>query len=146
MIHILRENPVDSEENQLLGHRHFLTSITMTDHGDDCYFYYYSTCTKVSYFTADLHVHFEIRSLYRLGEYEGPELSTEITSQGDSCPFRHCEAAMGNETVCSLWQEGRCFRALCKFRHMEITVSKIQFKDISPVCPSSFAHLRLCVS
>lgn len=57
----------------------------MTDHGDDCYFFYYSTCTK-----------------------------------GDSCPFRHCEAAMGNETVCSLWQEGRCFRNVCKFRHMEI--------------------------
>ncbi|CAL8341099.1 unnamed protein product [Lota lota] len=57
----------------------------MTNNGDDCYFYYYSTCTK-----------------------------------GDSCPFRHCEAAMGNETVCNLWQEGRCFRLVCKFRHMEI--------------------------
>nr|XP_033482484.1 zinc finger CCCH domain-containing protein 11A [Epinephelus lanceolatus]XP_033482485.1 zinc finger CCCH domain-containing protein 11A [Epinephelus lanceolatus]XP_033482486.1 zinc finger CCCH domain-containing protein 11A [Epinephelus lanceolatus]XP_033482487.1 zinc finger CCCH domain-containing protein 11A [Epinephelus lanceolatus]XP_033482488.1 zinc finger CCCH domain-containing protein 11A [Epinephelus lanceolatus]XP_033482489.1 zinc finger CCCH domain-containing protein 11A [Epinephelus len=58
----------------------------MTNNGDDCYFFYYSTCTK-----------------------------------GDSCPFRHCEAAMGSETVCNLWQEGRCFRAICKFRHMEIT-------------------------
>ncbi|XP_053172701.1 zinc finger CCCH domain-containing protein 11A isoform X2 [Scomber japonicus] len=58
----------------------------MTNHGDDCYFFYYSTCAK-----------------------------------GDSCPFRHCEAAMGNETVCNLWQEGRCFRTVCKFRHMEIT-------------------------
>lgn len=58
----------------------------MTNHGDDCYFFYYSTCTK-----------------------------------GDSCPFRHCEAAIGNETVCNLWQEGRCHRAICKFRHMEIT-------------------------
>ncbi|KAK0139249.1 Zinc finger CCCH domain-containing protein 11A [Merluccius polli] len=57
----------------------------MTNHGDDCYFYYYSTCTK-----------------------------------GDDCPFRHCEAAMGNEIVCNLWQEGRCFRMVCKFRHMEI--------------------------
>lgn len=57
----------------------------MTNHGDDCYFFYYSTCTK-----------------------------------GDSCPFRHCEAAMGSETVCSLWQEGCCFRMVCKFRHMEI--------------------------
>ncbi|XP_047439006.1 zinc finger CCCH domain-containing protein 11A isoform X2 [Mugil cephalus] len=61
----------------------------MTNHGDDCYFFYYSTCTK-----------------------------------GDSCPFRHCEAAMGNETVCSLWQEGRCFRAVCKFRHMKITKNR----------------------
>ncbi|XP_016337900.1 zinc finger CCCH domain-containing protein 11A-like isoform X2 [Sinocyclocheilus anshuiensis] len=57
----------------------------MTMQGDDCYFYYYSTCTK-----------------------------------GDSCPFRHCEAAMGSETVCTLWQEQRCFRNICKFRHMEI--------------------------
>ncbi|XP_035243123.1 zinc finger CCCH domain-containing protein 11A isoform X3 [Anguilla anguilla] len=57
----------------------------MTNHGDDCYFFYYSTCSK-----------------------------------GDSCPFRHCEAAMGSETMCSLWQENRCFRKVCKFRHMEI--------------------------
>ncbi|XP_062402313.1 zinc finger CCCH domain-containing protein 11A [Sardina pilchardus] len=57
----------------------------MTNHGDDCYFFYYSTCSK-----------------------------------GDSCPFRHCEAAMGSEVVCSLWQESRCFRKVCKFRHMEI--------------------------
>ncbi|XP_041816058.1 zinc finger CCCH domain-containing protein 11A isoform X2 [Chelmon rostratus] len=61
----------------------------MTNHGDDCYFFYYSTCTK-----------------------------------GDSCPFRHCEAAMGNETVCNLWQEGRCFRNVCKFRHMKITKNR----------------------
>ncbi|XP_043107765.1 zinc finger CCCH domain-containing protein 11A [Puntigrus tetrazona] len=57
----------------------------MTMQGDDCYFYYYSTCTK-----------------------------------GDSCPFRHCEAAMGSETVCTLWQEQRCFRNVCMYRHMEI--------------------------
>ncbi|XP_060713491.1 zinc finger CCCH domain-containing protein 11A isoform X1 [Tachysurus vachellii] len=58
---------------------------SMSNKGDDCYFFYYSTCTK-----------------------------------GDACPFRHCEAAMGNEIVCSLWQENRCFRNVCKFRHMEI--------------------------
>ncbi|XP_048409014.1 zinc finger CCCH domain-containing protein 11A isoform X3 [Stegostoma tigrinum] len=57
----------------------------MTQQGDDCYFYFYSTCTK-----------------------------------GDNCLFRHCEAALGSETVCTLWQEGRCFRQVCKFRHMEI--------------------------
>ncbi|KFQ31100.1 Zinc finger CCCH domain-containing protein 11A [Mesitornis unicolor] len=57
----------------------------MSNKGDDCYFYFYSTCTK-----------------------------------GDSCSFRHCEAALGNETVCTLWQEGRCFRNVCRFRHMEI--------------------------
>lgn len=58
---------------------------SMPNQGEDCYFYFYSTCTK-----------------------------------GDSCPFRHCEAALGNETVCTLWQEGRCFRQVCRFRHMEI--------------------------
>ncbi|XP_074833974.1 zinc finger CCCH domain-containing protein 11A isoform X4 [Carettochelys insculpta] len=57
----------------------------MSKQGDDCYFYFYSTCAK-----------------------------------GDACPFRHCEAALGNETVCTLWQEGRCFRSICRFRHMEI--------------------------
>lgn len=94
----LRKSPVGPEENQLLGLKVVTTSppspktntsITMTNHGDDCYFFYYSTCSK-----------------------------------GDSCPFRHCEAAMGNETVCNLWQEGRCFRAVCKFRHMEITKNR----------------------
>ncbi|XP_054963906.1 zinc finger CCCH domain-containing protein 11C [Pan paniscus] len=57
----------------------------MPNQGEDCYFFFYSTCTK-----------------------------------GDSCPFRHCEAALGNETVCTLWQEGRCFRRVCRFRHMEM--------------------------
>lgn len=61
----------------------------MTNHGDDCYFFYYSTCAK-----------------------------------GDGCPYRHCEAAMGSEIVCNLWQEGRCFRTVCKFRHMEITKNR----------------------
>ncbi|KAM6311145.1 zinc finger CCCH domain-containing protein 11A isoform 1-T2 [Podargus strigoides] len=57
----------------------------MSNQGDDCYFYFYSTCNK-----------------------------------GDSCTFRHCEAALGSETVCTLWQEGRCFRNVCRFRHMKI--------------------------
>ncbi|XP_052670461.1 zinc finger CCCH domain-containing protein 11A-like [Harpia harpyja] len=57
----------------------------MSKQGDDCYFYFYSTCNK-----------------------------------GDSCSFRHCEAALGNERVCRLWREGRCFRTSCRFRHMEV--------------------------
>ncbi|CAL1297664.1 unnamed protein product [Larinioides sclopetarius] len=55
----------------------------------DCYFYFYSSCTK-----------------------------------GDECPFRHCELALGTETVCSLWREGRCFRSNCKFRHMESRINR----------------------
>lgn len=56
---------------------------------DDCYFYFYSSCTK-----------------------------------GGDCPFRHCQAALGTETVCSLWREGRCFRDNCKFRHMESRINR----------------------
>ncbi|XP_072217512.1 zinc finger CCCH domain-containing protein 11A-like [Excalfactoria chinensis] len=57
----------------------------MSKKGEDCYFYFYSTCNK-----------------------------------GDKCRFRHCEAALGNETICTLWKEGRCFRKVCRFRHMKI--------------------------
>ncbi|KAF7198701.1 zinc finger CCCH domain-containing protein 11A [Nothobranchius furzeri] len=61
----------------------------MANYGDDCFFYYYSTCTR-----------------------------------GDSCPFRHCEAARANEIMCTLWQEGHCFHEGCKFRHMKITKNR----------------------
>ncbi|XP_040503694.1 zinc finger CCCH domain-containing protein 11A-like isoform X1 [Gallus gallus] len=40
--------------------------------------------------------------------------------QGDSCPFRHCAAALGGERVCRLWMAGCCFSSNCKFRHMRI--------------------------
>ncbi|KAF5281971.1 hypothetical protein FQA39_LY00495 [Lamprigera yunnana] len=52
---------------------------------NDCYFYYYSTCTK-----------------------------------GDSCTFRHEPSALGCETVCSFWKEGKCLNVHCSFRHMEL--------------------------
>ncbi|XP_075544493.1 uncharacterized protein LOC142578796 isoform X2 [Dermacentor variabilis] len=58
---------------------------------DDCYFYFYSTCTK-----------------------------------GDDCPFRHCEAALGTETVCPAWKEGNCMKKSCKFRHMESRKNRSQ--------------------
>ncbi|KAF0877198.1 ZC11A protein, partial [Crocuta crocuta] len=54
------------------------------------------------------------------GNCFGTTFLYSLCLQGDSCPFRHCEAALGNETVCTLWQEGRCFRQVCRFRHMEI--------------------------
>ncbi|XP_013414326.1 zinc finger CCCH domain-containing protein 11A isoform X2 [Lingula anatina] len=58
----------------------------MASQGDDCYFYYYSNCTK-----------------------------------GSTCPFRHSEAALGKEVVCTSWLQGRCLKDNCPFRHMEIT-------------------------
>ncbi|KAK7098861.1 zinc finger CCCH domain-containing protein 11A-like isoform X2 [Littorina saxatilis] len=59
--------------------------------GDDCYFYYYSSCAK-----------------------------------GALCPFRHVEAAQGNEVTCANWQAGMCYRPNCRFRHMEIQVDRSQ--------------------
>ncbi|CAL1291374.1 unnamed protein product [Larinioides sclopetarius] len=47
-----------------------------------------------------------------------------MAAKGDRCSFRHCELALGTETVCSLWREGRCFRSNCSFRHMENTVNR----------------------
>ncbi|XP_046342964.2 zinc finger CCCH domain-containing protein 11A-like [Haliotis rufescens] len=61
----------------------------MAQTGDDCYFFYYSACTK-----------------------------------GVSCPFRHVEAALGCEVMCTHWQAGNCIRPGCKFRHMEIKVDR----------------------
>lgn len=55
---VVRESLVGPEENVLLSLKVVIpspppvkkkiTSLNMTNHGDDCYFYYYSTCTRVS--------------------------------------------------------------------------------------------------
>ncbi|XP_010628090.1 uncharacterized protein C12orf50 homolog isoform X2 [Fukomys damarensis] len=57
----------------------------MTEVGNDCYFFFNSTCIK-----------------------------------GSQCRFRHCEEALGSDTVCSLWREKKCLDPLCRFRHMEM--------------------------
>ncbi|XP_044311128.1 uncharacterized protein C12orf50 homolog [Varanus komodoensis] len=46
--------------------------------------------------------------------------SKSKAEKGSKCRYRHCEKAVGSDTVCSLWREGRCSHQLCKFRHMEI--------------------------
>ena len=48
--------------------------------------------------------------------------------QGDMCPYRHCESALGSETMCNLWKEGRCHHSDCKFRHMEIVVCMERYR------------------
>ncbi|XP_066150733.1 uncharacterized protein [Euwallacea fornicatus] len=62
-----------------------MTDLESPKKNNDCYFYYYSTCTK-----------------------------------GDSCSFRHEPSALGCETVCSFWKEGKCLNVHCSFRHMEL--------------------------
>ncbi|KAH7954831.1 hypothetical protein HPB49_021971 [Dermacentor silvarum] len=47
-------------------------------------------------------------------------------ARGDDCPFRHCEAALGTETVCPAWKEGNCMKKSCKFRHMESRKNRSQ--------------------
>ncbi|XP_071956686.1 uncharacterized protein [Antedon mediterranea] len=61
----------------------------MDPSGQDCYYFYYSTCTK-----------------------------------GDGCPFRHCEAALGVEVVCTLWRAGRCYKKACPYKHMELSKNR----------------------
>ncbi|XP_069678337.1 zinc finger CCCH domain-containing protein 11A-like [Periplaneta americana] len=40
--------------------------------------------------------------------------------KGDGCMFRHEPSALGCETVCSFWQQGKCLNQHCNFRHMEL--------------------------
>nr|CAD7574624.1 unnamed protein product [Timema californicum] len=40
--------------------------------------------------------------------------------KGDGCMFRHEPSALGCETMCSFWQQGKCLNTRCNFRHMEL--------------------------
>ncbi|XP_049791064.1 zinc finger CCCH domain-containing protein 11A-like isoform X1 [Schistocerca nitens] len=40
--------------------------------------------------------------------------------KGDGCLFRHEPSALGCETVCTYWQQGKCLNQHCNFRHMEL--------------------------
>lgn len=123
----------------------------MTNHGDDCYFFYYSTCAKVTIVWSESSC---VTTSDSWPEVRAGSYCVYLSLQGDGCPYRHCEAAMGSEIVCNLWQEGRCFRTVCKFRHMEITVCivwisclnwrklrKISFK----LCPLEAVCVCVCV-
>jgi hypothetical protein len=47
----------------------------------------------------------------------------ECMLQGDGCMFRHEPSALGCETICSFWQQGKCLNQHCNFRHMQLRVS-----------------------
>lgn len=45
-------------------------------------------------------------------------------AKGDDCSFRHCEAALGTETVCLFWKSGSCVRQDCKYRHTDVPIDR----------------------
>ncbi|KHJ42639.1 hypothetical protein D918_07358 [Trichuris suis] len=47
-------------------------------------------------------------------------------AKGARCCFRHSEPALGTELVCKAWQNNRCVRANCPYRHMVIDNPRIQ--------------------
>lgn len=77
----------------------------MAETGEDCYFYYYSTCQNVNHVAKS-------RSLNRILKIFG--------LQGSTCQFRHCAEALGTEIVCRAWKTGTCHRRNCPYRHMAI--------------------------
>ncbi|KAG8221877.1 hypothetical protein J437_LFUL003253 [Ladona fulva] len=46
--------------------------------------------------------------------------------KGDNCAFRHEPVALGNETMCAFWQQGKCVKPHCTFRHMELRKNRKQ--------------------
>lgn len=81
-----------------------MTDLESPKKNNDCYFYYYSTCAKVN-------------SFLKMLPYV---LTIFVIFKGDSCTFRHEPSALGCETMCSFWKEGKCLNVHCNFRHMEL--------------------------
>ncbi|XP_068622976.1 uncharacterized protein [Battus philenor] len=46
--------------------------------------------------------------------------------KGDNCIFRHEPSALGCETMCTAWQQGKCMDKRCKLRHMELRKNRKQ--------------------
>jgi len=42
-------------------------------------------------------------------------------TKGEKCEYRHCAAAIDNPSNCKFWQEGKCNKKECIFRHPTIT-------------------------
>ncbi|XP_061182814.1 zinc finger CCCH domain-containing protein 11B-like isoform X2 [Saccostrea echinata] len=40
--------------------------------------------------------------------------------KGDTCPFRHCEAAKTNDVTCTFWRQKTCIKPNCPYRHSEV--------------------------
>lgn len=72
----------------------------MSAYGNDCHFYYNSTCTK-----------------------------------GDSCAFRHAEAAKNCQVTCTFWQQGICSKPNCPYRHVELHKPPEAFQRNRQVIP-----------
>ncbi|XP_053997428.1 zinc finger CCCH domain-containing protein 11A-like isoform X2 [Hylaeus anthracinus] len=69
----------------------------------------------------------EQSSLYQFLQMEHSHKNTDCyffyystCKKGDNCPFRHEPSALGCETMCIYWQQGKCLDEHCNFRHMEL--------------------------
>ncbi|CAL4066976.1 unnamed protein product [Meganyctiphanes norvegica] len=41
-------------------------------------------------------------------------------SKDTACPFRHEPAAMNSQNTCNYWREGKCYKQICTYRHMDM--------------------------
>lgn len=106
----------------------------------DCYFYYYSSCTKVKLLRSQKRkkfINFVSCSICKSRSFS--------PFQGKNCEYRHEPIALGHETMCPKWIDGLCYDVKCKNRHMFIKVSVfviselgivMQFSILPFVCPS----------
>lgn len=60
--------------------------------------------------------------LMTLAAFSSKRESNITYLQGDNCVFRHEPSALGCETMCTAWQQGKCLDKRCKLRHMELRV------------------------
>ncbi|XP_055996911.1 zinc finger CCCH domain-containing protein 11A-like isoform X2 [Ostrea edulis] len=49
--------------------------------------------------------------------------------KGNSCPFRHCEAAKANDLTCTYWKQKTCTKPNCPFKHSEGVLQLNQNKN-----------------
>ena len=89
----------------------------MSQANNDCYYYFYSNCTKVMQSWKTMGHLRKSLSLIRMCQ-----TGVLVYLQGDSCPFRHEPHARGSEVMCEDWEFGKCLKKICPKRHMIITV------------------------
>ena len=63
--------------------------------------------------------------------------------QGRNCQFRHEPSALGSQTICPRWQQGKCYISRCNMRHANLnnqrrhSDSRPRFARTSPKADAS---------